>query len=99
MERHGFLEMVLMEVARIEVRVQPRAGRNAVEVVDQDRLRVQVTAPPDQGKANEAAVALLAKRLGVARNDVRIRRGHKARNKLVEVRGIDLGEVLKRLAT
>ena len=41
----------------LKVRVQPRAGRDDVEVVEGERLRVRVTAPAEAGKANEALVA------------------------------------------
>ena len=48
----------------LDIRVQPRASRNAIEV-DGERMTVRVTAAPEGGKANDAVVALLAKRLGV----------------------------------
>ena len=62
------------------IRVQPKAkaGRNSVEV-NGDRVTARVTAAPEGGKANDAVVALLAKRLKVAKGRVHIVRGHKAR--------------------
>ena len=72
----------------LKVRVQPRSGRNAVEVSDDGAVRIRVTAAPDKGKANEAAVELLAKRLRVPRSAVRIARGHRARDKVLEIDGI-----------
>jgi len=75
-------------VGRIEVRVAPRASRDALAGLDAaGRLRVRLTAPPVEGEANRALVRLLAKRLGVRRSRVRILRGAGARNKLVEVDG------------
>ena len=71
----------------LNVRVQPRAGRNAVEVSDDGAVRIRVTASPDRGKANEAAVELLAKRLQVPKSAVRIARGHQARDKTFEIDG------------
>ena len=73
---------------QLKIRVQPRAGRNAVEVSDDGAVRIRVTASPDRGKANEAALELLAKRLQVPKSAVRIARGHRAREKALEIDGI-----------
>ena len=48
---------------------------------------VRVTAAPEGGKANDAVVALLAKRLRVPKRSVRIVRGHKSRNKQIRIEG------------
>ncbi len=77
--------------------MRPKAGRNGVEV-DGDRVTVGVTAAPEGGKANAAVVALLAKRLKVARGRVRIVRGHKGREKRVRIEGITPGEFFARLS-
>ncbi len=60
-------------------------------------LRVRVTAPPEEGRANDAVVALLAKALGVPKSRVRILRGHTARNKVVSVEGLTPEEAARRL--
>ena len=82
----------------LKVRVQPRAGRDDVEVVEGERLRVRVTAPAEGGKANEALVALLASRLRVSKGSVTIVRGHRSRDKLVDVDGLTVDEALSRLS-
>ena len=69
----------------LDVRVQPRAKRNRVEAIERGRLKVYLTAPPEGGKANEAAIALLAKTLGVSKSSVRIVRGNTARDKRLRV--------------
>ena len=76
----------------LDVRVQPRAKRNAVEARD-GRLVVRVTAPPADGKANAAACALLAKALGVPKRDVKVHRGASSRDKVVSIEGMDEREV------
>ena len=81
----------------LDIKVQPKAGRNGVEV-DDDRVTVRVTAAPEGGKANAAVVALLAKRLKVAKGRVCVVRGHKGRDKRVRIEGITSGEVLARLS-
>ena len=81
----------------LEVRVQPKAKRNCVELVG-SALRVRVTAAPEGGKANDAVIGILAKRLGVARRAVTIVRGHRARAKIVQVEGLTESEVFARLS-
>ena len=78
---------------QMKIRVQPKAGRNAIEVAG-DKVTVRVTAAPEGGKANYAVVALLAKRLGVAKGRVSIVRGHKSRDKTVLIDDVTLEEVL-----
>jgi uncharacterized protein (TIGR00251 family) len=78
----------------LDVRVQPRAKRNAVEVRD-GRLVVRVTAPPADGKANAAACALIAKVLGVPKRSVKVHRGASSRDKVVSIDGMDEREVIR----
>ena len=78
---------------QMKIRVQPKAGRNAIEVAG-DKVIVRVTAAPEGGKANDAVVELLAKRLGVAKGRVSIVRGHKSRDKTVLIDDVTLEEVL-----
>ena len=73
---------------RFEVRVAPRASRDAVLGVHEGALKVALTAPPVDGEANAALVAFVAKRLGVAKRDVVIVRGETSRQKQLEVRGV-----------
>jgi uncharacterized protein (TIGR00251 family) len=81
----------------IRVRAQPKASRNEVVEYRDDVLRVRVTAPPEDGKANAAVIVLLAESLGIARSRVRLTRGHASRDKLVEVESMDGVELRRRL--
>ena len=76
-----------------DVRVSPRASREAIVGVHDGALKVALTAPPVEGAANAALRALLAKRLGVAKGDVRIVRGETGRAKTVAVRGVSRADV------
>jgi uncharacterized protein len=86
-----------MSHGRFVVRVTPRSSRDHIEVSDDGTWRVRLTAPPVEGKANEALVRLLARRLGVPQRDIRVVRGQTGRDKLVEVVGLDQSEVTRRL--
>ncbi len=68
----------------INVRVVPRAKQNKV-VAEAGRLKVYLTAPPVEGKANEALIEALAEHFGVKKRQVRLVRGEKGRDKTVEI--------------
>ena len=70
---------------RIAVRVQPRAGRDRVVGAHGGALKVQVSAPPVEGAANQAVIIVLAEWLGVPRRSVAVLRGHSGRDKLIEI--------------
>jgi uncharacterized protein (TIGR00251 family) len=67
------------------IRVTPRAPTNAVSGERDGVLLVRVTAPPVEGKANDAVVALLAKALGTPRGAIQVVRGASARTKRISV--------------
>lgn len=82
-------------MGRIGVRVQPRGRRDEIVGERDGALLVRVTAPPLEGRANEALRKLLARRLRVAPSRVAVVRGASSRDKLVEVEGLDT-DVLRR---
>src|SRR5437870_464115 len=82
---------------RIEVRVRPRASRSRVLGERDGVLDVAIAAPPVDGAANRALVALLAATLGVAKSRVCVLRGESGRNKLIEVVGVSAEELEERL--
>jgi uncharacterized protein len=84
-------------MARIAVRLQPRASRDEIVGSRAGVVVVRVTAPPVEGKANDALRRLLAKRAGVAPSRVSIVRGETAREKLVEVEGMADAKLRSRL--
>jgi uncharacterized protein len=72
----------------VRVRVQPRAARDEVVGWREQTLRVRVSAPPVDGRANEAVERLLARAVGVAPSAVRVVRGAAGRDKLVRITGL-----------
>lgn len=69
----------------LRLKVQPRASRNAWGEVMGDRIKLYLTTPPVDGKANAAVIAFMADAFGVAKNQVQIRRGEAAREKEVHI--------------
>jgi uncharacterized protein (TIGR00251 family) len=70
------------------VRVTPRASRDSIEGEFQGALKVRLTAPPVDDRANDALRQLLANRLNLPVSAVRIISGYKSRTKRVEVTGV-----------
>ncbi len=76
------------------VRVAPRASRDAIEGEYQGALKVRLTAPPVDDRANDALRRLLAERLNVPVSAVRIVAGGKSRTKRVEISGATKAQIL-----
>jgi len=70
------------------VRVHPRAKKNAITGELGDALKVSVTTPPIEGRANEACIEFFAKLLKVPRSSVTIASGQTSRNKIIRVAGV-----------
>ena len=78
-----------MPVARIAVRVQPRARHDEIGSLRDGALVVRVNAPALEGRANKAVCKLLAERLSVSATQVTIFRGERSRDKVIEVTGVE----------
>jgi uncharacterized protein (TIGR00251 family) len=83
--------------ATFAVRVQPRASRNAIAGEMGNALKLALTAPPVEGKANGACVDFLAILLKVPRSSITIASGESSRNKVIRVAGLSASEVGIRL--
>jgi uncharacterized protein (TIGR00251 family) len=81
---------------RINVRVIPRSGKNLIEW-ETGGLKVRLTAPPVNGAANEALVALLARCLELHTRDIRIVHGMTGRHKIVEITGMTAETIEKKI--
>jgi uncharacterized protein (TIGR00251 family) len=79
------------------VKVQPRSRRNTIVGELGDALKIALTAPPVDGKANEACVEFFADALRVARSSISIVSGQTSRNKVVRVTGITGSQLRERL--
>jgi uncharacterized protein len=80
-----------------EVKIHPRARKNAVTGELGDSLKLSLTAPPVEGRANEACINFLANLLKVPRSSVTIASGQNSRRKVIRVSGLSADEVQKRL--
>jgi uncharacterized protein (TIGR00251 family) len=81
----------------LRLRVSPGARSNTIVGRYGDGWKVRVTAPPEGGKANDAVLRLLAERLDLPGGSVTLVSGPSARDKIVELAGIDAAEAERRL--
>ena len=80
------------------VKVQPRAKRNALVGELGDALKLALTAPAIEGRANDACIGFLAEFLKVPRSSITIASGQNSRRKLIRVTGMTAQEFRARLA-
>ena len=83
--------------ASFAVRVHPRAKRNAVAGTMGDALKLALTSPPIEGRANQACIEFLARLLAVPRSSIQIASGETSRNKVIRVSGLSAEAVGERL--
>lgn len=85
------------DAVRLNLRVQPKASRNALIVEADGRIRVALTAPPVEGEANKALLMFLAEQFGVPKRDIVLLRGSASREKIVEIKGVTNSDIQAKL--
>lgn len=83
--------------ATFAIKVHPRAKKNAITGEVGDALKVSLTAPPADGKANQACLDFFAKLLKVPCSSITIAAGKTSRNKIIRVTGLSADEIRSRL--
>jgi uncharacterized protein (TIGR00251 family) len=82
----------------VELRVQARSRRNALVPAPDGRWKLCLTAPPVEGRANQALIDFFSRTLGIARSRVRILSGEKSRQKVIALDGVSEPQ-LRNIAT
>jgi len=80
------------------VKVQPRARKNAITGIVGQSLKLALTAPPIEGRANQAVIEFFAELFQISRSSVTIASGETSRNKVVRIAGLGRTAVEQRLA-
>lgn len=83
--------------ATFTVKVHPRAHKNAITGETGDALKLSLTAPPVEGKANAACIEFFANLLKLPRSSITIASGESSRRKVIRVAGLPAEELRKRL--
>jgi hypothetical protein len=89
----------LPPAALLDIRVIPRSPRTRVDGRRGDAILIRLKAPPVDGAANAALIAFLSDALDIPRRHITIVRGETSRDKRVQVVGLELDAVRRRLLT
>ena len=81
------------------IKAVPGASRDQIAGVIGDRLKVRISAPPEDGKANKAICKLLAKALGVKASQVSIESGQANPEKIIRIAGVTADDLRRRLSS
>jgi hypothetical protein len=82
----------------LKVHLQPKASRNEIVGPYRDGIKVKVTAPPIEGKANEALIRFLAKELGISMSSIEILKGLHSREKTLRISGTLDQKLVKKIS-
>ena len=71
----------------LKVYLQPKSSKNEIVGPFRDGIKIKVTAPPVEGKANEALIKILAKEFKISASSIEILKGHNSRTKIIRISG------------
>jgi uncharacterized protein (TIGR00251 family) len=78
----------------LKVFLQPKSSKNEIVGPYRDGIKIKVTAPPIEGKANEALVRFLSREFGISPSCIEILKGHHSREKTLRILGVTQQELL-----
>jgi uncharacterized protein (TIGR00251 family) len=81
----------------LNVYLQPKSSKNEIVGPYRDGIKIKLTAPPIEGKANEALIRFLAKELSVSPSSIEILKGHHSREKTLKISGNVDQELAKKI--
>jgi uncharacterized protein (TIGR00251 family) len=96
-EPECYLRVVKSGSVILSLYVQPKASQNRFLAIHDNALKLAITSPPIDGKANKAVVSFLAKFFGVAKSKVSLKSGHQSRHKQCLLEGISVQEVQQKI--
>jgi len=79
----------------LHLRVIPRASKNAIQGLHDGALKIRLTTPPVDGKANQALVKFLSKTLKISKSQIKLTQGETNRNKTLKITGISKDELTR----
>ncbi len=81
----------------VAVRAVPRASKNAIQGVYDGALKIRLTTPPVDGKANQALIKFLSKTLKLSKSQIELAQGETSRHKTVRITGIPKEELTRKI--
>lgn len=89
--------MTMTSKAIFDITVSPKSSKNKISITENSHMKVYLTSPPVDGKANADLVALFSKTLKVPKSDIEIISGLKSKKKRIAVCGLSPEEILKKV--
>ncbi len=80
----------------LSVRAVPRASKNAIQGVHDGALKIRLTTPPVDGKANQALIKYLSKALKISKSQIELMQGETSRHKILKITGITMDEIIRK---
>lgn len=82
----------------LTIKITPRSPRNEIQqILENGTIKIRLTAPPVDGKANQALIEFLSEKLGVPRNNIKIISGQTSHTKIITIGGIEKDELIARI--
>ncbi len=82
----------------LHIRAMPRASKNEIQGLHDGALKIRLTTPPIDGKANQALIKFLSKTLHISKTQIELTQGETSRNKTLRISGLSKNELQERLS-
>ncbi|HKL20449.1 MAG TPA: DUF167 domain-containing protein [Tichowtungia sp.] len=82
----------------VRIRAVPRASKNEIQGIYDGALKVRLTSPPVDGKANRALIKFLSKTLNISKAQIELKQGQTGRSKTLHIQGMTPSEIRKKLS-
>ena len=96
----GELSLIISEKADgclLKCWIQPRSSRNAVVGVHGDAVKIALSAPPLDGKANKGLFKFLSKYFKLSKSNIQLVSGESSRNKIIHISGLNKETIIKKI--
>jgi uncharacterized protein (TIGR00251 family) len=80
-----------------DITVSPKSSKNKISITENDHIKVYLTSPPVDGKANADLIALFSKTVKVPKSDIEIISGLKSKKKRIAILGLTREEIIKKI--
>jgi uncharacterized protein (TIGR00251 family) len=83
----------------VRIRAVPRASKNEIQGMYDGALKIRLTTPPVDGKANQALIKFLSKALKISKAQIELVQGETSRHKMVKITGLSKEEIIRKIET
>ena len=81
----------------VRIKAVPRAAKNEIQGLHNGALKIRLTTPPTDGKANQALIKFLSKTLRISKSQIELAQGETSRHKTVRISGLTKQQLIERV--